>query len=451
MCNEAKVPSRPVSTFRYDRLVFFGRRLRVSQYNMALPLVEATGYVVAFVAAVYAFPSTRTTDSAARDSPPVVRRRCFSIALLSVACLYLTAWRRQVPLTRILYGLLMGETAASAVYDTASTADVIRRSFEMSLRGISVTATLFAGVLLNRLFDDAREIVADSIEALTRDAVAARDAAILKGNQNARVAQPSAVQWLGAVVKAGAMYPWSAVHRTFSDSTLFWVRCRNLVVSPIVEEIVLRYMPIDAMERGVLVGRPLSDDCVLTRYHVSTLLASGARASAVPALLLLVNSPARRMWWSAALFALSHAHHGVRHYHTERRYLAAYYERYVALNRGYAMPSAEAIHKESMHTAVKTMVRDATITMAFGLLSSWILLRRADGAAIAPLASHSLCNMIGAPSLRYLFEDRRDLVPGTTRGGRIVPQIVVMAERVVITLGHVFGVLAFGSQVAGLL
>jgi hypothetical protein len=418
---------------------------------MALPLVEATGYVVAFVAAVYAFPSTRTTDSAARDSPPVVRRRCFSIALLSVACLYLTAWRRQVPLTRILYGLLMGETAASAMYDTASAADVIRRSFEMSLRGISVTATLFAGVLLNRLFDDAREIVADSIEALTRDAVAARDAAIMKGNQSARVAQPSAVQWLGAIAKAGAMYPWSAVHRTFSDSTLFWVRCRNLVVSPIVEEIVLRYMPIDAMERGVLAGRPLSDDCVLTSYHVSTLLAAGARASAAPALLLLVNSPARRMWWSAALFALSHAHHGVRHYHTERRYLAAYYERYVALNRGYAMPSAETIHKESMHTAVKTMLRDAAITMAFGLLSSWILLRRADGAAIAPLASHSLCNMIGAPSLRYLFEDRRDLVPGTTRGGRIVPQIVVTAERVVITLGHVFGVLAFGSQVAGLL
>jgi hypothetical protein len=157
------------------------------------------------------------------------------------------------------------------------------------------------------------------------------------------------------------------------------------------------------------------------------------------------------MWWSAALFALSHAHHGVRHYHTERRYLAAYYERYVALNRGYAMPSAETIHKQSMHTAVKTMLRDAAITMAFGLLSSWILLRRADGAAIAPLASHSLCNMIGAPSLRYLFDDRRDLVPGTTRGGRIVPQIVVTAERVVITLGHVFGVLAFGSQVAGLL
>mmetsp|Transcript_24708 Transcript_24708/g.76417 ORF Transcript_24708/g.76417 Transcript_24708/m.76417 type:complete len:116 (-) Transcript_24708:10-357(-) len=89
------------------------------------------------------------------------------------------------------------------------------------------------------------------------------------------------------------------------------------------------------------------------------------------------------------------------------------------------------------------------VTATFGMLSSWILLRRADGSIVAPLASHALCNYLGAPSLAYWSEDRRSLVPDVSNAPKIVPAWVVAAERALITAAHVAGIVGFVAIAGG--
>ena len=395
-------------------------------------LGEASGYIAAFVGAVYAFPSTRTMDEKARDSAGVVARRCISIMALAGGCVYLTALRRGVPTSRVIEGMLVGETNAAAMAHTLTgpqhSAALITETAASALKGLSVTVTLFAGVILNHVLDAAREIVADAKHRIGGDGSAGGIGSVL-------AALPSEVFRYNVV---------APIQAYLANPGSVWPDLRNYVVCPVAEEIVLRYMPIDALERACLcVSGGYAPGCVLTRFHRAAFcdpaVAALAKAGRLPEpswTFHLLANPRRRMGWSALLFASSHAHHYFRYHQTAHE---------AAKKR---MASADA-GRFAQKRALQSLMASMLITGTFGMLSSWILLRRADGSVVAPLASHSLCNFLGPPSLAFLGEERRTLRPAVSGGAKVVPAWFVALERVAITAAHVGGIAGFFAMAAG--
>jgi hypothetical protein len=429
---------------------------------MASAIVEGFGYVAAFVGAVYAFPSTRTMDHDTRDSPGVVKRRCFAIMAVSVACAAYHAQRYQMATVDVLVRMLAGSSNGASLTPWAfsSLPAMVTAVARASVAGLRVTATLFAGVIVNQFLNRVRSIVADAIDELNEQYRQRRESERTHGRESGAVAMPSPVAWGTALVGACGKFVVQTISAPFTASEQqFWVCTRNYAIAPLAEEITLRYMPIAALERAVIAATfaggemtnltrdkfAVLSDCILVGGSAPLFgvmrLTSSATTTTSPLGLSLVHSLTARMWWSAAFFAASHLHHGLRYYRSASRYVSAcdaYEGRSVA---------ASSVRRRALVSAAQQVVVDTLVTGAFGLLSSWILLRRADGAIVAPLASHVFCNLVGAPSLAYLFEDRHTLEPGSPRGGKLVPKWVVSSERVAISAAHALGIYFFAREV----
>lgn len=303
-----------------------------------------------------------------RDHPDNIMKRCISIAgvsVLGITYLLRDAHRRATRVTPSSAGL--GQRGiVDAARSLAQRHFFGRNALKDIGKAVTVTATLFAGVIATKVFfPSERALLPDASSTESEDEKPNDNASLLRSGSNrpnlggpSRSPNPPPPEPQDEYTRQNSTsfkLPKEASRELYNlrRRRHFWQIFRNLFFAPVAEEIIFR---------AVLWSVLLESDIQYPLPVKYAMLAAG--------------------------FSLAHAHHVGLH-------AIRYYQ------NNYDPLIEEQVHSEAWQHGSKITSAQLVMTAVFTVFNTFIYTKVANQNIIAACIAHSVCNYLGPPSLAY--------------------------------------------------